>query len=195
MRRAGAVVLLGLLLSGPAVATQVKIFQAQSQGAFLAGTLDGVSVVVDLAHNEAGLEAMIEVMRGLCPPGRRLLLGLGAVGDRQDDLIEMLGEIGARDADDVVIGHKDHYLRGRTTDEIDGLLRTGAERVGVADVPSFPTELASLQELVSRATPGDVVGLMCHAERSQVFEWLTASGAKPDTPEELRAKVDRAAGG
>jgi cyanophycin synthetase len=158
-------------------------------------TLDGVTVVVDLAHNEAGLEAMIEVMRGLCPPGNRLLLGLGAVGDRQDDLIEMLGEIGARDADEVVIGHKEHYLRGRTTEEIDGLLRTGAERVGVTDVPSFPTELASLQELVSRATPGDVVGLMCHAERTQVFEWLTAAGAKPDTPEELRAKVDRAAGG
>ncbi len=157
-------------------------------------TLDGVTVVVDLAHNEAGLEAMIEVMRGLCPPGNRLLLALGAVGDRQDDLIEMLGEIGARDADEVVIGHKEHYLRGRTTDEIDGLLRAGAERVGVTDVPSFPTELASLQELVSRATPGDVVGLMCHAERTQVFEWLTTSGAKPDTPEELKAKVDRVRG-
>ncbi len=157
-------------------------------------TLDGVTVVVDLAHNEAGLEAMIEVMRGLCPPGNRLLLALGAVGDRQADLIEMLGEIGARDADEVVIGHKEHYLRGRTTDEIDGLLRAGAERVGVTDVPSFPTELASLQELVSRATPGDVVGLMCHAERTQVFEWLTTSGAKPDTPEELKAKVDRVRG-
>jgi cyanophycin synthetase len=158
-------------------------------------TLDGVTVVVDLAHNEAGLEAMIEVMRGLRPPGSRLLLGLGAVGDRQDDLIEMLGEIGARDADEVVIGHKERYLRGRTLEEIDGLLRAGAERVGVADVPSYPTELASLQELVSRAEPGDVVGLMCHAERTQVFEWLTRSGATPDTPEELRAKVDRAAGG
>ena len=158
-------------------------------------TLEGVTVVVDLAHNEAGLEAMIEVMRGLCSPGSRLLLGLGAVGDRQDDLIEMLGEIGARDADEVVIGHKQQYLRGRTTEEIDGLLRAGAERVGVTDVPSLPTELASLLELVSRATPGDVVGLMCHAERTQVFEWLTTSGATPDTPEELRAKVDRAAGG
>ena len=37
---------------------------------------------------------------------RRLLLGLGAVGDRTDDLIEMLGEIGARDSDVLAIAHK-----------------------------------------------------------------------------------------
>ena len=58
-----------------------------------------VSVVMDLAHNEAGLEAMIEIMRGVRPDGRRILLGLGAVGDRQDELLEMLGEIAGRDAD------------------------------------------------------------------------------------------------
>ena len=41
---------------------------------------------------------LVEIMRGLRVPGRCLLLGLGAVGDRQDDLIELLGEIAARDA-------------------------------------------------------------------------------------------------
>ena len=94
-------------------------------------TMGEVSVVMDLAHNEAGLEAMIEIMRGVRAPGRRLLLGLGAVGDRQDDLLEMLGEIAARDADVVAIGHKEKYLRGRTLEELEGLLRAGAERVGV----------------------------------------------------------------
>ncbi len=82
-------------------------------------TLGEVSVVMDLAHNEAGLEAMIEIMRGVRAPGRRLLLGLGAVGDRQDDLLEMLGEIAARDADVVAIGHKEKYLRGRTLEELE----------------------------------------------------------------------------
>ncbi len=155
-------------------------------------TLGELSVVMDLAHNEAGLEAMVEVMRGLRAPGSRLLLGLGAVGDRQDDLLEMLGEIAGRDADVVAIGHKQHYLRGRTTDELEGLLRAGAARVGVTDVEAHPTELASLQALVEQATPGDVVGLMCHAERQQVYDWLTDQGATADTPEVLRAKVRRA---
>ena len=101
-------------------------------------TLGEVSVVMDLAHNEAGLEAMIEIMRGVRAPGRRLLLGLGAVGDRQDDLLEMLGEIAARDADVVAIGHKEKYLRGRTLEEMEGLLRAGAERVGVTDIEAVP---------------------------------------------------------
>ena len=41
-----------------------------------------VTVVIDLAHNEAGLEALLEIMNGVRRPGARLLLGLGAVGDR-----------------------------------------------------------------------------------------------------------------
>jgi len=155
-------------------------------------SLGEVSVVMDLAHNEAGLEAMIEIMRGVRPPGKRLLLGLGAVGDRQDDLLGMLGEIAARDADLVVIGHKQKYLRGRTVQEVEGLLRAGAERVGVTGIEAYPTELDSLRALVELAEPGDVVGLMCHAERQEVYDWLGSQGASPDTPERLRAKVQGA---
>ncbi len=93
-------------------------------------TLGEVSVVMDLAHNEAGLEAMVEIMRGVRPEGGRILLGLGAVGDRTDELIESLGEIGARDADLVAIGHKEKYLRTRTVEEIDALLRAGPSASG-----------------------------------------------------------------
>ena len=113
-----------------------------------------MTVVVDLAHNEAGLEALLEIMNGVRRPGGRLLLGLGAVGDRQDDLIEKLGEIGARDSDVVAIGHKQRYLRGRTVEELDALLRAGAERVGVTDIPAYPTEVDCLAALVEQAEPG-----------------------------------------
>lgn len=156
-------------------------------------SLGDVSVVMDLAHNEAGLEAMIEIMRGVRAPGRRLMLGLGAVGDRSDELLEMLGEIAARDADVLAIGHKEKYFRDRTEAEIDGLLRAGAERVGVTELESFHTELESLQALVAQAEPGDVVGLMCHAERQEVYAWLESQGATADGPEALRQKVRRAA--
>ena len=117
------------------------------------------------------------------------------MGDRQDDLIELLGEIAARDTDVVAIGHKERYLRGRTLDEVESLLRAGAERVGMTDITAHPTELDSLRALVDLAEPGDVVGLMCHAERQQVYDWLAEQGATPDTPEQLRAKVDRASEG
>src|SRR4029078_8797671 len=95
------------------------------------------SVVVDLAHNEAGLEALLEVMAGVRRPGARLLSGRGAVGDRTDELIGRLGEIGGMGADVLAIGHKERYLRGRTLEELDALVRAGAERVGVAHRPAY----------------------------------------------------------
>jgi cyanophycin synthetase len=164
---------------------------------FFTVPVDGgdASVVIDLAHNEAGLEALIEIMDGVRRPGARLMLGLGAVGDRTDELIGRLGEIGGMGADVVAIGHKQKYLRGRTLEGLDGLLREGAARVGVTDVTSYDTEVECLAGLVHDAEPGDVVGLMCHAERQEVYEWIAAHGGTADTPEQLGRKVRAANGG
>jgi len=148
-----------------------------------------ISVVMDLAHNEAGLEAMLEIMNGVRRPGSRILLGIGVVGDRTDELIEMIGEIAARDADVIAIGHKERYLRGRTVEELDALMRMGAERVGVTGVPAYPTEVSCLSALVGQALPGDVVGLMCHAERQEAYDWIAEHGGTPDSPDTLAAKV------
>ena len=155
---------------------------------------DDVSVVIDLAHNEAGLEALLEIMNGVRRPGARLLLGLGAVGDRQDEVVSALGEMGARDADVVVVAHKAGYLRGRTTEELDEVFRQGAARVGVDELASYPTEVAGLEALVAQAGPGDVVALMCHEDRQGVYAWLAGHGFTTDTPEVLRDKVRAARG-
>ncbi|WP_193605440.1 Mur ligase family protein [Nocardioides dongkuii] len=157
-------------------------------------SLGEVTVVVDLAHNEAGLEALAEVMGGVRRPGGRVLLGLGVVGDRTDELIEKLGELAARDSDVVAIGHKERYLRGRTPEELETLMRAGAERVGVTGVPAYPTEVGVLSALVGQALPGDVVGLMCHAEREEVYAWIAEQGGTADDPETLAAKVRAATG-
>jgi cyanophycin synthetase len=189
---AAASAALGVGLPRSAVVEGLRSFRPDAEhnpGRMNFFTRDGVSVVVDLAHNEAGLEALLEIMNGVRRPGARLLLALGAVGDRQDDVVEGLGEMGARDADVVVIAHKAKYLRGRTTDELDALFRAAAARVGVVDVPSYATEVDALEGLVKQAEPGDVVGLMCHEDRQGVYDWLAGHGFIPDTPETLREKV------
>jgi cyanophycin synthetase len=183
---------LGVGLPREAVVAGLRSFRpdpSHNPGRMNFFTRDAVSVVIDLAHNEAGLEALLEIMQGVRRPGARLLLGLGAVGDRQDDIVGSLGEMGARDADVAVIAHKAKYLRGRTTEELDELFRAGAARVGVDDLPSYPTEVEGLEALVKQAEPGDVVALMCHEDRQGVYDWLAAHGFTADTPETLRDKV------
>lgn len=156
-------------------------------------SIGDVSVVMDLAHNEAGLEAMMEIMNGVRRPGAQLLLAMGVVGDRTDELIDKLGEIAARDSDVLAIAHKEKYFRGRTMKELDDLMRAGAERVGVTDIATYPTEVEGLAGLVAQAQPGDVVGIMCHADRQGCYDWIAAQGGTPDSPGRLKEKV-RAAG-
>ena len=153
--------------------------------------LAGVTVVVDLAHNEAGVHALMEVLTGLRAPGRQVRMVMGTPGDRTDEIIRGVAEIAARGADQVVIGHKEHYLRGRDMEGLTALLREGASAVGVGDVPSYRTELDGMRALIDGSGAGDVVGVMCHAERTEIAAWLGAAGATVDSPERIRAKVLR----
>ena len=157
--------------------------------------LDGRAVIVDMAHNEASLLALLEVARGLRLPGGRVLALVGTAGDRSDELIRSLGELAARGADRVAIGEKHRYLRGREAAELVGLLREGAATVGVADVPAHPGELAGLQALVAESGPGDVLALMAPAERPEILAWLEEQGATLLDPDRLRARVVAAAAG
>jgi cyanophycin synthetase len=151
--------------------------------------LDGRAVIVDMAHNEASLLALLEVARGLRLPGGRVLAMIGTAGDRSDELIRSLGELAARGADRIVVGEKHRYLRGRDPAELVGLLREGAATVGVADVPAHPGELAGLKALAAEAGPGDVLALMAPAERAEILAWLGDQGATLLDPDRLRARV------
>ena len=167
---------------------------AQNPGRMNVLDLDGRAVIVDMAHNEASLLALLEVARGLRLPGARVLAMVGTAGDRSDELIRSLGELAARGADRVVIGEKHRYLRGRDPAELIGLLREGAGTVGVTDMPDHPSELAGLEALVAESGPGDVCALMAPAERDQILAWLTGRGARLLDPDELRARVMAARG-
>lgn len=199
---AGAAAALGLGLPREAVVAGLRTFVPDDRlnpGRMNTYTLprpDGgaVTVILDLAHNVAGLEALLDVAHGLKAPGGQVHLGLGLAGDRTDELLEEVGEVAGLRADRVVAAHKEHYLRGRTMEDLERHLRAGLARAGVADIESFGTELGGLQALVPGAADGDVVALMCHAERAEVTAWLVEQGAKPDGPDDIRRKVVAARG-
>src|SRR4029077_1163831 len=140
---------------------------------------DGVLVLIDFAHNEAGLAGLLEVCGALL--GRRgrghgqgvIRLGLGTAGDRTDEMLRSMGELAGRGADEVVIAEKRHYLRGRDREEMNALFREGARRAGFrAEIPAYETELGTLKALLRRSKKGDVAAVMTHVERAEVFAWL-----------------------
>jgi len=154
----------------------------------------GATVILDMAHNEAGLEALLEVAHGLKAPGGRVHLGLGATGDRPDDAIEGLGEIAGKNADHVVLAHKRTYLRGRSIEDLDGHLRAGLARVGVVEVESVDSELEGIRRVMPLVSDGDVVAFMCHDQRAEVAAWLAELGATADDSGMIRRKVVAARG-
>ena len=153
-----------------------------------------VTVIIDLAHNEAGLEALLRVAEGLRPPGSAVHLGLGSAGDRTDDILQGLGELAGRRADRVSAVHKASYLRGREMEDLEAQLRIGLARVGVAEIDSYQSELEGLQAMVATAGRGDVLAAMVHADRVRLDEWLMENGATVDSAMEIRRKVIAARG-
>jgi cyanophycin synthetase len=117
-------------------------------------------------------------------------VAIGTAGDRGDEILFGLGRLAGAGADEVVICEKHHYLRGREADEMNELMRAGAAEAGYGGpVEAFPTELDALQALVARSRRGDVVAVMTHAERAEVFDWLDGEGYRPVDLDRLRQLV------
>ena len=148
-----------------------------------------ISVVIDLAHNEAGLEALLEIMNGIRLPGARSLLGVGTAGDRTDDVFVRLGEIAAVGADVVEIVHKQNYIRGRSMEQINELISDGAAHAGMEIERAHDSELDGLMSLLGQARDGDVVAIMTHQDREILDRWLLERGGSRDSADVLRAKV------
>ncbi|AKU16834.1 tetratricopeptide repeat protein [Luteipulveratus mongoliensis] len=152
------------------------------------------TVILDMAHNEGGLDALLRVATGLRPPGSLVLLGLGTGGDRTDEILVNLGEMAGLRADRVHVVHKEHYLRGRSMAELEAFLREGLTRAGVMPVTSWETELEGLQGILATARDGDVVTIMCHSHRAQLHDWLVSHGGTVDDVAAIRRKVVAARG-
>jgi cyanophycin synthetase len=148
----------------------------------------GTYVVIDFAHNEAGLAGLMDVSRAIAG-SRRVHLAFGTAGDRTDEILHALGVL-AGGADDVIIAEKRHYLRGRRLEDMNELLRAGARDGGYTDeIEARPNEVAALQALLARAKRGDVCAVMAHVERAELFAWLAAQGFQPVGADRIRELV------
>ncbi len=153
---------------------------------------DGRVVVVDYAHNEAGMEGLVEICRGLRAPGASVWIAYGSAGDRSDDIMHAVGYRAARGADRVAVVELHRYLRGRDPEDVVARLRGGALDGGAVDVPDFPDEVAGLRWMLSNASEGDVVAIAALSQRHELFELLERRGATRVGPGRCRHLVRRA---
>ena len=151
------------------------------------------TVVIDFAHNEAGMAALMAVGEGLAGgkaarAGKRTLaVILGSAGDRPDDTLRGMGRIAAERADRVVLKEMLRYLRGRTRESVLGELRAGLaaggmDPRGVEVEPDEPSAvratLAADGTIADTALPG-VLLVLSHEDRTEVIAVLMELGFAP----------------
>lgn len=148
-------------------------------------------VIVDFAHNEAGLSVVLDVIEGIVGPKKKrwapVVAVIGTAGDRPDDSLRGIGRIAAERADEVALKETRKYLRGRSRESILGELLSGIRSGGrsTSNLPSHPDETSAMRAALT--DPGRigasgspaVVLLMCQAERDGVGGVIRDLGGVP----------------
>ncbi|HXY71415.1 MAG TPA: Mur ligase family protein [Actinomycetota bacterium] len=156
--------------------------------------VDGRTIVVDYAHNEAGMGGLVEVCAGLRPPGGDIWIAFGTAGDRSDEILHAIGYVAGRGADHVAIAELRRYLRGREAEDIVERLRAGSVDGGATEVPVYPDEVTALTAMLDASRRGDVVAVTALSQRPEIFASLDELGASRPAPGEVRRLVRRARG-
>jgi len=135
--------------------------------------IDGVTVLMDFAHNPHGMKAIIEMIRQV--PARRRLILVGQAGDRSNGDIRALVEATAvLEFDRVIAAEIPKYLRGRESGEVPGLIRSAFEELGIGrdDVELSPDYLSGVRSALEWSQSGDLLLLLVLDQKEEVFEFI-----------------------
>jgi UDP-N-acetylmuramoyl-L-alanyl-D-glutamate--2,6-diaminopimelate ligase len=119
------------------------------------GRPDAPVALVDFAHSPDAVERLLATTRELVEPGGRLVLVIGAGGDRDPFKRPVMGRIAARDADIVVLTSDNPRSENPIT--ILEALAAGAAEVPDAQVEVVADRRAAIERAVRLAGPRDVV--------------------------------------
>ena len=139
---------------------------------------NGTTVVLDYAHNEAGLKHLLSFGRSFVRDGGQLISVIGTAGDRSDEALRAIGELAASHSDFVVIKETVKYLRGREAAAgMTALMAEGVGRVPGIDWDQAPTELGGVEVALQARKPGDAVVVMCIEQSDDVRAMLERIGS------------------
>lgn len=128
---------------------------AQTPGRLNFVEIGDVTVLMDYAHNPAGLIGLTNFISKL--PNKYRTVVLNGTGDRRDDDIREFGKIAADNFDRVVI-RTGNYLRGRTPEELHALLQEGiAQSSNNPTVRIIPDGRAAIHHAIKYGRKGELV--------------------------------------
>jgi len=139
-------------------------------------------VIVDFAHNEAGLAAVLDVATAIAERlNGHVTAVVGTAGDRPDDTLRGIGRIAAERVHRLAFKETIKYLRGRSREAVLAELRAGASQGGWrGPLPVYETETAAMAAELDRQTDEpEVLVVLSHLEREGLFEILRERGFEP----------------
>jgi cyanophycin synthetase len=142
----------------------------------------GFRVILDYAHNPAGLQALGDLILKMRPRHRRVIGMINIPGDRRDDDMREMGALATRYFDEIIF-REDPARRGRRPGEIVTLLAEGALAVGFPEerIRRILEEDEAAGLCLSMAQPGDLVVLTptdVEAMWQQVLDFRAAPAAR-----------------
>ena len=151
-----------------------------SQGRLNLFEINGGTVVIDFAHNEAGLVHLLNFARNFVGKDGRLISVVGTAGDREDDALRAIVRRAMESADSVVLKDSVHYLRGREPGDMLAVMRQEAEKHNSRNISieEAADERAATLQMVEQMQPGDVVAVMCVEDYEHLIEELGKIGVE-----------------
>lgn len=134
---------------------------------------DNKVAVVDYAHNEAGMDALLNMMKAYDKGGKTYLM-IGTTGDRKNLISDINDVIIKHDVDFIVLKETEMYLRGAEPMELPLLIRKDLDDKGFDTSKTYIShgELEGVKYILNKLNDNDIAILCCQAEVPDVIEYL-----------------------
>jgi cyanophycin synthetase len=133
-------------------------------------------VILDFAHNPAGLDRLLAFGRNFIEGDGRLIAVVGTAGDRTDETLREVGRIAAENANYTIFKDTAKYLRGRLPGEIMPIMHAGFEAGGGGPFEDADWERPAALRAIGMLQPNDVVALMCIEDYDFLIDHLKSIG-------------------
>lgn len=146
------------------IAQALSVFQSSFEdnpGRLNVHDAHGFRVILDYAHNPAGLSALGGLIQGLGPRHGRVIGCVSIPGDRRDEDIRAMGALASELFDEIVFRERPDG-RGRASGEVMRLMREGAIEAGFEPrrLQCIAGEAGAIRACLEKARPGDLVILL-----------------------------------